>query len=241
MPEPIEEEKPTELVGFISLDQCDNDKFQLVYATQLYGTFYAVYAKFTTEIGSTRSKRKIKKIDFKGINYKGPLDLQLIKVHPPEQEDGGIQFKIDLQAIVQDPTPPASDAPLRVGPEPFKVDKSIDELKIDGSEIEFEKGDRLFILRNLKPMSDKTDPEKFEDQKLNKVNFREMAVVNGHFDSEYFFRDGIYIKPKMENADVDHFDLDDRVETAEDVPSAINTKLEAPGGKCPPSNLRVMF
>ena len=56
--------------------QIDSDKNQLIYASQLYGTLFAVSGKFKL----SEDKQKLKEIEFKLINYKGTLNLGILSI-----------------------------------------------------------------------------------------------------------------------------------------------------------------
>ena len=55
----------------VFLNEQNNDRYQLVYSSQLYGTFFSVYGKFTV------SNNTLKAVKLKLINYKGVLNLNL--------------------------------------------------------------------------------------------------------------------------------------------------------------------
>ncbi|RXG14222.1 hypothetical protein DSM03_101339 [Leeuwenhoekiella aestuarii] len=53
---------------------------QLIYASQLYGTFFAVYAKISSSrTESDKTGRQIDEITFRVVNYKGIIDIGLEK------------------------------------------------------------------------------------------------------------------------------------------------------------------
>ncbi|MDW3191053.1 MAG: hypothetical protein R8G66_01775 [Cytophagales bacterium] len=74
---------------YINLE--DNESFQLVYTSQLYGTFFAVYARFNwTESRPPTSEGEKKKyiiqsIDFEVINYKGLINIGIVEVLIPTE------------------------------------------------------------------------------------------------------------------------------------------------------------
>ena len=93
--------KKPNLVRTISLKESDN-RFQLVYATQLYGSLFALTARFQTE-KLENGNIMIRQIDFVGVNYKGPLNLGIInlevkKVPSNKLEKGFLVVNITLQA-----------------------------------------------------------------------------------------------------------------------------------------------
>jgi hypothetical protein len=56
--------------------QINSDENQLIYASQLYGTLFAVSGKFKL----SEDKQKLIEIEFKLINYKGTLNLGILSI-----------------------------------------------------------------------------------------------------------------------------------------------------------------
>ena len=50
-------------------------RYQAVYTTQLYQTFFVLYARF--QVKASEQNRIIERIDLLGVNYKGPVNLQV--------------------------------------------------------------------------------------------------------------------------------------------------------------------
>ncbi|NQZ77048.1 MAG: hypothetical protein HRT61_13240 [Ekhidna sp.] len=182
--------KKPNLVRTISLKESDN-RFQLVYATQLYGSLFALTARFQTE-KLENGNIMIRQIDFVGVNYKGPLNLGIInlevkKVPSNKLEKGFLVVNITLQA---------NDAMVfsreisKKGLD-IEVDCSNDEKKM------------LKIHRSLAPMYE-GNSDKIEDQ----------AFVHGKFDSEFFERDGVYVKRKEKDHE-NQFEETDVIEIPE--------------------------
>lgn len=65
-----------DLTTTIRLNSNSNDRFQYIYSSQLYGTFFNIYAKFifNEELG------KIEKTVFQIVNYKGLLNIGISDV-----------------------------------------------------------------------------------------------------------------------------------------------------------------
>jgi len=90
--------KNEELKNYYSaFDLSDRAKgtYQLVYASQLYGTFFSVYGSFKTKIEGDECT--INTADFEIINYKGPINLGLKDVTYCECEK---LFHIHLQGML---------------------------------------------------------------------------------------------------------------------------------------------
>lgn len=179
--------KKPNLVRTISLKESDN-RFQLIYATQLYGSLFALTARFQTE-RMDNGNMMIRQIDFVGANYKGPLNLGIInlevkKVPNNKLDKGFLEVNVTLQA---------NDAMV------FSR-----EIQKTGLDIEVDCGNdeekMLKIYRSLAPMYE-GNSDKIEDQ----------AFVHGKFDSEFFERDGVYVK-KKEKAHENQFEETDIIE-----------------------------
>lgn len=84
----------TEFFLALSLTPEDRKKFQVVYSSQLYGTFFSVYAcfKFTdTKVGGD-----FELVTFKIHNYKGPINIGIKEVVYDSTEQ---QFLITVQGL----------------------------------------------------------------------------------------------------------------------------------------------
>lgn len=149
----------------ISLSSEDNSRYQAIYASQQYGTFYGLFGKFDIE---KRGKRTLLHgIDLKLINYKGILNMS-IETGPDSvaldeearetvRDIPVILLKVEVRAKIQDPN----------------YDSSLRLLK----PIEVKKGTFFSVISEVLPISGHKD---------TKVPF-----VDGVFDNEFFFRDGL--------------------------------------------------
>ncbi|MAW94196.1 MULTISPECIES: hypothetical protein [unclassified Leeuwenhoekiella] len=70
--------KDTKSIVYLG-EKCDQLN-QLVYASQLYGTFFTVYAKIETTSGEHTKEREIKTITCHIVNYKGAVNIGLEEV-----------------------------------------------------------------------------------------------------------------------------------------------------------------
>lgn len=149
----------------ISLEPDDN-RFQLVYATQLYGTLFGAFARFQT--AKSGANIKIKQIDFYGINYKGSINLGIRDLFINDIENDVLKIDLTLQA---------DDTAIYTK-----------EIKKENLNILITPNQALEIDRTLVPMNDDmTLPDEHR------------AFKHGKFDSEFFVRDGLYVKAKSTN------------------------------------------
>ncbi|WP_024772144.1 hypothetical protein [Aquimarina macrocephali] len=143
-----------------------DERYQLVYSSQMYGTFFGVYACFTV------SKTTVESVRFKLINYKGPLNIGLKHVDflglieeqlEPEKDDitgpiiNCMAFDLTLQALHPEVTfPPKTD------PEQL-INCNLTDLQ----------NDHYLSVR----------------RKFEKIG--SSAIEGGIFDSEFYYRDGL--------------------------------------------------
>ncbi len=82
--------------GIIYLGEKSEELNQLVYASQLYGTFFTVYAVIKTSAGRSEKERQITAITCHILNYKGVLNIGLEDVvYNPETG----QIDLHLKAL----------------------------------------------------------------------------------------------------------------------------------------------
>lgn len=209
----------------LSLSEHDAHRYQLVYATQLYGTLFGVYAKVYSEIEGDEAF--LNRIDFIGINYKGENTITLLDhfdkpVYAENSKTGvrALQLKIEVQAGGQH-------------------EQNIDPVTLNLAEaypherFSFKRGDYLSIKRVLIPMVTDTS-----------LPLKERAFYNGHFDSEFYVRDGLYVKHREQNPDDLHFDHSDLI--FDNVMENPVTDSDSSGGnlgsiRCTPGDNKIHF
>ncbi len=150
----------------VSLTPDDNDRFQVVYASQRYGTFFGVFGKF--KIRKEENKTLLDQIDFELINYKGPVNISLIKI---EIDTVAIETVRGIDTILA-----KLDFQQAMGPAVTERSFSF------APPVEIKQNSYFSIISDLLPLSGSHD---------SKVDF-----VNGFFDSEYFYRDGLTTHPR---------------------------------------------
>ena len=125
----------TYYTSIVLSDGRSND-FQLVFASQVYGTFFGIYARFDFTRQSERFK--LNKITFRIINYKGQINIGIDAVKPPEynkNDPKNLNFIFYLKGYM----PPLQD---------YECDFTRDEIYLeDGSQITFKRSMRNFTER----------------------------------------------------------------------------------------------
>lgn len=94
-----------ELIGNVNLS--NSDDYQSIYASQLYGTFFAVYAKFeVADINPSDGVYKLTGLRLKILNYKGIVNLGIVQGHLLPVENNynepkadGWRLILELQAL----------------------------------------------------------------------------------------------------------------------------------------------
>jgi hypothetical protein len=206
----------------IRLTANDNNRYQTVYASQSYGTFYAVFAKFTVldildNEGQVVPKKKLlEKINLKLINYKGLLNISLEK--GSEKDPNAYERRTDSKSLlIKIKVKGAADGELNTE----------DEILFN-EPVVIEDGMFVSIIRELLTLSGKTNEEFMDDSENT-------PFVGGVFDDEFYERDGVLTKKKKEIG----FDL---TEDTEDIPGSdfetvIN--LNWPGKICRKGDSRI--
>lgn len=141
----------------------ENDRYQAVYASQHYGTFYGIYGKFTVE------KQKdiifLHRIDLKLINYKGVLNMSMSK--ELEVDENAKELIRNIRVVL-----------LKVKVQ-AKLDNSNDESHyIFEKPLEVHKGTFFSVVSELVPLCG-TKGSEMEPE------------VCGVFDNEFYYRDGL--------------------------------------------------
>lgn len=90
---------PLDLTLTISLNEADENRMQLVYASQLYQTFFAVFGAFDVD-RTDPNALKLKGVALQLINYKGMINLGIIGVSNPVIIDEGIEIRFKIKAMM---------------------------------------------------------------------------------------------------------------------------------------------
>ncbi len=158
----------------------ENQRFQAIYASQRYGTFYGLYGKFNIE--KRGKKTLLHRIDLKLLNYKGILDISIetdedsVAIDEKAKELNRnipvILLKVKVKAKIQDPNYESYVQP----PKP----------------IEITPGTFFSVITDVIPMG------------FNKDEDRKGAYLGGVFDNEFFYRDGnSFVERKVTDIELD--------------------------------------
>jgi len=157
----------------------ENDRYQAIYASQRYGTFYGLYGKFNIE--KRGRKNLLHGLDLKLINYKGILNISIEtdpdsvaideKAMEMNREIPVILLKVKVRAKIQDPNYESS---LRLM-----------------NPIEVKRGTFFSVITDIIPIGGHKDIK--------------APYLDGVFDSEFFFRDGLsHVERNITDIDLDH-------------------------------------
>lgn len=147
----------------IVLSPEENDRYQAVYASQHYGTFYGIYGKFKIE--KLNGEILLHRIDLKLINYKGVLNMSMSK--ELEVDENAKELIRNLHVVL-----------LKVKVQ-AKLDDSNDESHyIFEKPLPIHKGTFFSVVSDLIPLCG------------TKGNEMEPEVC-GVFDNEFYYRDGL--------------------------------------------------
>ncbi len=216
----------------------DSKRVQTLYASQLYGTFFGIFATFevskTTVVGTARTKI-LSKINFSLINYKGPLNLEIKwagnvrninKLNLP-----GVAIDIHVQHTssskpfqLHDPAKPGILSLDLTKKSNYLVQSSKDPDYIYNSlgiTVQADK-DYLRLERTLLPMV---------PIPANDKDYPKSSVVNGIFDEEFYIRDGNYVTLKNNPNFLNPIGI----------PQFEPNLLAYPNDSCPPSNSKILF
>lgn len=156
------------LINCINLD--DSTNAQAIYASQVYGTFFAIYAKIDAKShDSDNYDYKLNSVKLIMMNYKGHFDLGITKaILLPEfgkdKKQVGAKLKIEVQAL------------HGLGDNSFEVD-------IHNDFIGLNKKDFIETERYLRPIHMDLDTEP-------SIENRDTPIKNGIFDDEFYYREG---------------------------------------------------
>lgn len=90
------------LIGYVCPE--DQENYQVLYSSQLYGTFFSVYVRFNCKTTAV-DHYVLKSIDFKLINYKGLLDIGIVNINGPWEYEEELNhpelklFNIEVRAL----------------------------------------------------------------------------------------------------------------------------------------------
>ncbi|MEM9298920.1 MAG: hypothetical protein AAGA64_11075 [Bacteroidota bacterium] len=187
----------------INLSSKDNDRFQTLYSTQVYDTFFTLMAKFEVDdLTSGGGKCLIKTIEFLGINYKGPINIKIeeisLEIKDTKLDKEGrnkmtyLYFDLKISGTERGTFSrlPASHP----GVDP------VDPRRVMTVNLEVPHFITFRIFRTLRTMNNIEEREGVTDASLiprKSYKLPDDAFWNGIFDSEFFYRDGFYIEPTM--------------------------------------------
>lgn len=174
---------PHDLTLTISLKKEDQKRMQLVYASQLYGTFFTVFGSFDLEYHNDKPVL-LKGVCLRLINYKGQINLGLVSVTmDPVLEE------IDKQ-------------------ENSKSNEVEKELTIHFRVQALQNNDVLKYFRFTEPMNiEGLKNLVFQRELLPIHNVDKMSAVHsGVFDSEFFDRDGLFTRKNTLRMDEETMD-----------------------------------
>ena len=159
----------------------ENYRYQAIYASQRYGTFYGLYGKFNIE--KRGEKTLLHGIDLKLINYKGILDISI--------ETGSDSVALDEEAMELNRNIPV--ILLKV-----KVQAKIQNPSFENSfrlmnPIEIKKGTFFSVITDIIPIGGPKDHKDYEG-----------PYKGGVFDNEFFYRDGmLHVERKVTDIELD--------------------------------------
>lgn len=162
----------------ILLSPEENTRYQAIYASQRYGTFYGLYGKFNIE--KRGEKTLLHGVDLKLINYKGILDISI--------ETGPDSIALDEEAMELNRNIPV--ILLKV-----KVRAKIQEPNFESSfrlmnPIEIKRGTFFSVITDIIPLGGQKD---IKD-----------PYIDGVFDNEFFYRDGmLHVERKVTDIELD--------------------------------------
>ncbi len=93
-----------ELELTLSFDFSNKNHFQLVYTSQLYETFFGIFARFQTSKSTKNHETSLEGVELFLINYKGIINLGIIGISNPikNDNDGSINFHLKIKAFEAD-------------------------------------------------------------------------------------------------------------------------------------------
>lgn len=164
----------------------DIDRFQAVYAGQIYGTFFGLFTRceFETKHHQPGISALIKKMNFILINYKGEKNVE-ISCNFPKPEL--IPIESDLPGDKKKIIKINMKARINSGAKAIQENLELDFTKWFKDGVTVEQKDNIQFYRN----TERLNPN-------SKDSLEDRAFVDGMFDSEHYIRDGIFVIPKPE-------------------------------------------
>ncbi|WP_438709974.1 hypothetical protein ACSTS3_11240 [Aquimarina muelleri] len=198
-------------------------RYQFVYASQLYGTFFGIFVKFkTSNLDRINKSCTVEAAEFMLVNYSGEINLGIVDIEKDKIEyknfrvlnmDGTIS---DLQCLNFDITVKGLEESFK--PYPVKVDLQINKEK--------HKNIYLRVNRKLRPLHHSTSNDgKFPANEPH-------AVKNQVFDSETYNRSGVFYNQTKK--------LHKDPKAALIMPT-YDEKPAAPWGSCIPGYNKIIF
>ncbi len=159
----------TNLIGNVNLK--NNSDYQAIYASQLYGTFFMIYANFTCGKEDKGKGHLLKEIELKIINYKGLLNLGIAKSKfKPKTKRQRVRKPNGQNVVV--PTPFGGTINVRVR---VLHDSNPNDLTIKNINHYCPKNSFIEVNRSVQRINpDITKP-----------------VTNNVFDEEFYYREGV--------------------------------------------------
>jgi len=141
----------------------DNTNFQPIYVSQLYGTFFGVFARIDADT-SHKDHVLLKEMELHLINYKGIIDLGITraKFHPNYLTDNTTGVKEDYGGFIQIEVKAMHDS----------TPKELEVCNINKSH-KFPIGEPCLNI----------------ERRVAKMH-KNSALANGVFDSEFYYREG---------------------------------------------------
>ena len=176
----------TNYSGNIVLSDATNGQYQNIYASQNYGTFFGVFAKFTFQ----KSTNKITTLTLKMINYKGTLNLEFIDYEIIQTEMQNKQTQITLALKMK--------ASLRSsGKDEIEIKKA------DLVKLKVKSNDLFLVSKSFHALNGDSqydvDRRQKEDPLKPSTHPPLAPFVNGVFDNEFYYRNGSVIEKKAIN------------------------------------------
>ncbi|WP_405566505.1 hypothetical protein [Polaribacter sp. Asnod6-C07] len=163
------------LINYVNFG--DSENAQAIYSSQLYGTYFSIYALIETSEheDSKNYKYNIKSIKLFLMNYKGVINLGITRAIIEPIFDNKIQIGAKLDIEIQ--------GKYEMINELFEVDISNDFIGLNIKS-------KINTSRYLRPMHIGKDED-------STVNNRDTPLSSGIFDSEFYFREGQIMNEDM--------------------------------------------